>query len=116
MNLGWSVAALSLSVVFLGFAGRYELAVSTEGVFRGDRLTGEITRCAPSSPGRAGAFQWVCGTLPDYLGKPSARGEQISDFEVLHPEAAKKQKEEWERLLKADEAWLAEEARRKASR
>lgn len=43
MNKGLLV--LAASVVFLALSGRYGLSSSDAGIFRIDRLTGEVMRC-----------------------------------------------------------------------
>ena len=52
----WKAAAvvtIALSILVAGSFGRYELVAGSYGLFRVDRLTGEVVRCGNGAEGSA---------------------------------------------------------------
>lgn len=107
--------AIAGALVFLALSGRYELSSSSDesggGVFRIDRLSGEVTRCVYSAQDAVGRLRLVCGEVPGYAIKPvSSASSAPSLFEVRHPEAHAKQEAERKRLLAETDAIIAKQA------
>ena len=106
--------AISLALVFLALSGRYELTSSSGesggGMFRIDRLSGEVTQCVYSSLDVAGRLRLVCGEVPEYVTKPVAVAPSgPSMFQVMHPEEYAKQEAEKRRLLAEVDAMIAKQ-------
>ena len=64
-------AAIALAAIIVAAAGRYEIAVGP-GVFRLDRLTGEVDQCLPGTL----ADRYVAGTLKCQEENPVDRPAQ----------------------------------------
>lgn len=60
--MNWSWLVIAFSAVFVGLSGRFEMSSSEAGVFRVDRLTGEVVRCYV--PRGEAKVLLVCGKEP----------------------------------------------------
>ena len=93
-------------LVFLALSGRYEVAASEHGVYRVDRLTGDVTRCVKATPDPS--TKLICGEIPEYALKVGASDSSASSlYEMRFPEAHAKQKAEMEKLIAEADAVIS---------